>query len=211
MKHSYIIIVLLLLFTGLNGCINDKYVDSGLSDGRFNGSLLEYMDAHSYDWSYTAAMVRHAGLENLFSGNDPDHKEITFFGPTNHTIRRYLLKNGYETVSDLPAEWCAKVLKACIVDGKIYRNDFVEGEPASGGNPVGDGGNYYTTLAGTRLWCYKKTAPYNGVEGIGPIVIYVTFLSTGKCLDVASSDIEPNNCVVQALSYYFTLNEFIDE
>ena len=56
------------------------------------------MDAHSYDWSYTAAMVRHAGLENLFSGNDPDHKEITFFGPTNHTIRRYLLKNGYETV-----------------------------------------------------------------------------------------------------------------
>lgn len=45
------------------GCIQDNFWKSGVSNGRFDGSLLEYMDApgHSYDWDSTVLMVRHAG------------------------------------------------------------------------------------------------------------------------------------------------------
>lgn len=109
------------------GCIQDNFWKSGVSNGRFDGSLLEYMDApgHSYDWDSTVLMVRHAGeaMVRLFEGNDPDYPEITFFGPTNHSIRRYMLENDIERVEDMDPAWCAEVLKRHIVKGKIYRAD----------------------------------------------------------------------------------------
>ena len=80
----------------LTSCTKNNFIRSGISIGRFDGSLLEYMEhpGHSYDWDSTALMVRQAGEEmvRLFEGQDPNHPEITFFGPTNHSIRRYMLE-----------------------------------------------------------------------------------------------------------------------
>lgn len=108
----------------LSSCTKNEFIKSGIAKGRFDGSLLEYMEAsgHSYDWDSTALMVRHAGedMVRLFSGQDPEYSEITFFGPTNHSIRRYMLENKIERVSDMDPAWCRQILLRHICAGKIY-------------------------------------------------------------------------------------------
>ena len=102
-------ICFMVLFGGLlfTACTKDNFIHTGTSKGRFEGSLMEYMEAHPYDWSYMVEFVRHSGedMVQLFEGKDPEHKEITFLGITNHSIRRYLLTEG-KTIADLDPEWC---------------------------------------------------------------------------------------------------------
>ena len=197
------------------GCIQDNFWKSGVSNGRFDGSLLEYMDApgHSYDWDSTVLMVRHAGeaMVRLFEGNDPDYPEITFFGPTNHSIRRYMLENDIERVEDMDPAWCAEVLKRHIVKGKIYRADVPAGKPATSGAATGEGGKDYTAIAGNRIHLYSFTEQFNGVEGLGETTVYISSLDSDFGVrnfeNLASIDIEPDNCVVHSLRYDFTLGD----
>ncbi len=206
-KVMYIIIAASLLAVG---CTKNNFIDTGVSDGRHEGkSLLEYMEAHSYDWDSTVMMVRHAGVEimQLFEGKDEAHPEITFFGLTNHSIRRYLLTNNIKRVSDLDPAWCRSVLLKHVVDGKIYRKDIPAGKPGDYGTR-GTGGEGLKNLAGEDVWTYVFVEEKQGVVDNAPKAIYVNFLKAGKGnFRVASGDIEPDNCVVHALEYKFTLGD----
>ena len=206
-KVMYIIIAASLLAVG---CTKNNFIDTGVSDGRHEGkSLLEYMEAHSYDWDSTVMMVRHAGVEimQLFEGKDEAHPEITFFGLTNHSIRRYLLTNNIKRVSDLDPAWCRSVLLKHVVDGKIYRKDIPAGKPVDHGTR-GTGGKGLKNLAGEDVWTYVFVEEKQGVVDNAPKAIYVNFLKAGKGnFRVASGDIEPDNCVVHALEYKFTLGD----
>lgn len=213
MKQVKKMLVVLFLVLCATGCIKDNFWYSGVSDGKFDGSLLEYLEAHSYDWDSTALMVHRAGAEmvRIFEGQDPDLKEITFFGLTNHSIRRYMLENGIKRVADMDPAWCAGVLKRHIVKGKIYRNDVPVGKANTEGAAVGAGGINYTALAGNEIHAYSYKAPYNDVAEMGAITVYLTSLDSSfgaKDLgDLASTNIEPNNCVVHSLQYSFTLGD----
>ncbi|WP_051082756.1 hypothetical protein [Butyricimonas synergistica] len=206
-RIMYIIIVASLFAVG---CTKDNFIDTGVSNGRHEGkSLLEYMEAHPYDWSFTVEMVRHAGEEmvRLFEGKDEAHLEITFFGLANHSIRRYLLTNNIKSVSDLDPAWCRSVLLKHVVDGKIYRRDIPEGKPGDYGTR-GSGGKSQKNLAGEDVWTYVFVEEKEGVVDNAPRSIYVNFLKSGKGnFRVASGDIEPDNCVVHALEYKFTLGD----
>lgn len=65
------------------GCTKDNYIDTGISNGRYHGNLMQYMASNSYDWDSTILLVRHAGEEmvRLFEGKDPAHKELRFSVP----------------------------------------------------------------------------------------------------------------------------------
>lgn len=113
MKHIFIVaLVGFVVATG--ACTKDNFVKTGLHNGRFDGSLLEYLKAsgHSYDWDSTARLVEQAGpqMVRLFEGKDPEHPEITFLGPTNHSIRRYMLFEGYERIADMDPGECEMLL-----------------------------------------------------------------------------------------------------
>ena len=43
------------------GCTKDNYIDTGISNGRYHGNLMQYMGSNSYDWDSTILLVRHAG------------------------------------------------------------------------------------------------------------------------------------------------------
>ena len=43
------------------GCTKDNYIDTGISNGRYHGNLMQYMASNSYDWDSTILLVRHAG------------------------------------------------------------------------------------------------------------------------------------------------------
>ena len=208
-KVIYTIIVATLLLT--TGCTKDNYIDTGICNGRFDGNLMEYMEANPYDWSMTVEMVRHAGddMVRLFEGKDPNHKEITFFGPTNHSIRRYLLMKKKTRVSELDAEWCRDILLQFIVDGKIYRKDIPAGIGGSYGT-VGTGGTeLLTTLGKTQIWLYVDVDEANGIVLYASRPVFITFLKSKRCFAIGSADIEPDNCVVDALEYKFTLDDAI--
>lgn len=205
--HALMIIISLALCAG--GCIKNNYWDSGISNGRFDGSLLEYLEAsgHSYDWDSVALIVHRAGprMEQLFEGKDPEHPEITFFGPTNLSIKRYMIENKINRIEDMPVAWCEELLLRHIVDGKIYRDDVPTGKPATGGVAVGTGGITYTTLAGTHYWMYSYTADFNNVDGMGATTLYMTPTDKNKPIPIATTNIEPDHCVVHSLGYLYTL------
>ena len=201
----YVMVGVLLL---LASCTKDNFINTGVSNGRFDGNILEYMSAHSYDWDSTLVMIYHAGVDmvKLFEGNDEEHSVITFFGLTNHSIRRYLLEQGFKQVSDLDAEWCKSILLQHVVDGKIYRKDIPEGYPGDYGL-AGTGGCYVTTLAGNQLWVYVDIQENGAIVENAARPIFVNFIKTGLTFEVASGDIEPDDAVIHALQYDFTLGD----
>ena len=152
-------IAIIVLLCGLGACTKNNFIDTGICNGRFDGSLLEYLEApaNSYNWDSTALMVYRAGddVVRLFEGQDPDHPEITFLGITNHSIRRYLLERGLSQVADLTPEFCKKVLLCHVLDGKLWRDSIPLGEDGQGGNLI-KGGAYYTTLGGPGWPRYQK-------------------------------------------------------
>ena len=204
MKNIFVL-ALMVGVCSLTGCTKDNFIKSGISNGRFHGSLLEYMEApgHSYDWDSTALMVRHAGEEmvRLFEGNDADYPEITFFGPTNHSIRRYMLRDKIKRVSDLDPEWCRELLLKHIVKGKIYCADVTAGKSD------GTGGDFLETAAGSQIWVYTFQESYSGIENLGAKSLYLKSPVLDILLEIASTDIEPDHCVVHSLGYAYTLGE----
>ncbi len=206
MKKIIYILWIICLFGTSGACTKDNFVSTGNSIGRFDGNLMEYMEAHPYDWSLMVEFVHHAGedMVRLFEGKDPDHGEITFFGITNHSIRRYLLENE-TTIAELDPEWCRGIIKQHIVDGKIYRKNVKYGKPGDY-ETVGSGGEVYTTLAGTQIWVFT-TRPDEGVVQNNARPISVNFVKASRQYEVASGDIEPDHCLVHALEYYFTLGK----
>ena len=213
MKHIFILGFVCLVL-GMGGCVQDNFIKSGLHNGRFDGSLLEYLKApgHSYDWDSTARLVEQAGPEvvRLFEGKDPEHPEITFLGPTNHSIRRYMLDNDIERISDMDPDDCKELLLQCIIDGKIYSNDVPRGKYDEDESMPGEGGKYYPTLSGSTVWLYTHQQTLQGIPDVGAISMGVYSQSAFRDFPIASSNIEPNNCVVHSLSYNFTLGDFAE-
>ena len=207
MKKAYLIIVTALLLLSI-GCTKDNFISTGNSKGRFDGSTLEYLEAHHYDWDSTAIMIRHAGedMVKLFEGKDEKHPEITFFGMTNHSIRRYLLQNDIKQVRDLDAEWCKSILLQHVVDGKHFRTDFPIGEPGDFGS-IGTGGITFPTLGGTELWVRTWVDEKGGIVENGARPIFVYFKKVTREFDISSGDMEQDNGVVHALEYWFTLGQ----
>ncbi|WP_018338178.1 fasciclin domain-containing protein [Butyricimonas synergistica] len=215
MKRNFYTLIAMLTCVGLvMGCTKDNFIATGVSDGRHDCSLLEYMMKHSYDWDSTVVMVRHAELTSLFENNELDghkYEGLTFFGPTNHSIRRYLMEQKKAQVTDLDPNMCRTLLLRCMIGKKYYMDDFKAGEHTTGYVIVGEGGDRYTTLAGTECWIYTVAANYNGVPYMGAKSIYIKMLDVinQNKMEIASGNIEPNGCVVHALEYKFTIDDWL--
>ena len=143
-------------------------------------------------------------IVRLFEGKDPEHKEITFFGITNHSIRRHLLESGYQRVADLDPEWCREMLLRHVIDGKLYRKDIPYGEPTLYGTP-GTGGSYFDYLGRYANMVFIMKQEKNGVVEHAAKPIYISFMNSQPIFAIASGDIEPDNCLVHALEYNFAL------
>ena len=192
-------VILLVIMTS---CTKDEFTKTGISNGRFDGNMLEYMRAHSYDWDSTVLMVEQAGLQSIFEGSE----KITFLGPTNHSIRRYMLQNGFKRVRDMDAGFCRTTLLRHILKGKIMREGFPRGKNIQG-KIIGEGGEVYTMMGGNEIWAFTFKEEYNGVAEMGAVILHVTSIESAWRISVASCDIEPDNGVVHALGYDFTLGE----
>lgn len=93
-KVIYIIGVVLLTMASI-GCTDYNLVDTGEANGNHQTTMWEYFKGDSYNWDSLVVMADYAGLKPIFDGTSKYGKQITFFGITNHSIRRYLLQNSY--------------------------------------------------------------------------------------------------------------------
>ncbi len=207
-KLNYIYLGIVILFLGIS-CTDDNLVDTGKANGNHQTTMWEYFKTDAYNWSFLMEMAEHAGLKDIFEGTSSYGKNITFLGITNHSVRRYLLQNGYEKVTDIPKEDCKTFILSSILDKKIMLEEFVKGKASS--DPlkiIGTGGKMYKTLSGKELWIYTFQEEYNGVPNTGPVKIYIVSPTVGTTTKVASSNILTQTGVVHSLSYNFTLGDF---
>lgn len=82
------IVLLGLLVSSFVGCTKYNAVDTGLAQKKFPGNMYEYLHSDSYNWDSLLMFIDYLGLEEYFTGKKAGYEEITFFGPTNHSIRR---------------------------------------------------------------------------------------------------------------------------
>ena len=183
-----------------------NYVDTGLVNGRFDGTMYEYFHSNHYDWDSTLVLIEMAGLRDLFDGKDPEFKQVTFLGPTNHSIRRWMKEKKITSLRTLESEKCRAIILRHVIKGKYMRDDIPAGKQENS-QQVGEGGQLFTSAGGANLWLYTFKEEYQGVAGTGSLNIYMYSVDKKVNIDIASSNIEPDNGVVHSLSYAYTLEE----
>ncbi|MGP1524182.1 fasciclin [Prevotella multiformis] len=206
-----IYIAMVCLTAGLfASCTQYNFDDTGLANGKHETTMWDYFKGDKYNWELLCEMAERAGLVPLFQGTSRYGKDFTFFGPTSHSIRRYLLDNGMETVADMPVADCRTFILNCVLPGRrVMLDDFKEGVKSSDpSTPIGKGGEQVQMASGKRLWIYTFREAYNNVPGKGPLRIHLVSPATTQTTDVASCNIETLTGVVHSLDYNFKLTDF---
>lgn len=209
MKNISIYIVTLIMATLSVSCTKFDVVDTGVADGNHDLVMWDYFKTNPYDWDSVMVMIDHAGLKSIFDGTSEHGKDLTFFGITNHSIRRYLLEKEIPSVKDIPVEECRDIITSSLIKGRFLLDDFIEGAPSKDPEQlIGTGGKMYTTLSGKQLWIYTIRDPFGGVPKSGPKTIQIVALETQRRFRVVSTDIRTLSGVVQALDYTgFTIKD----
>ena len=191
-------------------CTKYNAIDTGIANPHFDGDMYEYLESSSYNWDSIRVMVDRAGMENYFRT-----ETFTFLGPTNHTIRRWLLANGGGVanpckISDLTVENCQEFVKMHIIEGKKLLRDDVQRGAVNGAIPTG--GRFERTLSGKEFFMWTYQEAYQGIQGVGAVHMKVqegnsaASTVTKTAVWVQSGDIQPRNGVVQALTDSYVPN-----
>ncbi|MFR4036569.1 MAG: fasciclin domain-containing protein [Butyricimonas faecalis] len=210
---KYIVIVV-VLFTFGSCETNYGTINTGLANGKFDGSMYEYFQANHYDWDSLVLMIDRAGLKDVFTGERAGYEEITFFGPTNHTIRLWMykseqrwdselqqmvvIKKAYNRVDEIPVEDCRRLVMEHVVKGIYMRDDIPEGTLAESGDR--EGGMTLTGVEGNSFWIFSFRGMYQGIAGQGAVSLKL-ISEIGQEIKVASSNLESDNGVVHSLHY----------
>lgn len=209
METMFKILISFLLVGVLSSCETKQDVwDTGTCSPYHDCSIMEYLRGDKYNWELTVAMIERAGLTDLFEGNDPDYKEITFFAPPSYSVLRYLWDNDMEVVSELTPEFCREMLLKHIVKGKMLKSAIAYRDPDYDiTDSKQEGGTELMCVGGNRLKAYVDKSPYGGVPDVGPEVMYLYSFSAYEHVPLATPDIQPLNGVVHALNYNYILGK----
>lgn len=209
----------------LSSCTKYNLIETGLANGVHDTTMDVYFSGDPDNWSDTQKLIRKAGLESYFTSQGTGNQGITFLGVTNLSIERYVLKQQAEenenalssgrtaqtiTLDNISQADARKMLANCIIPQRIMLKDVPRGKlTTTDGVTEVTGGMSVTTLGGTEMKLYTFQEDFQGVPNAGPVSLYVYSVATQKNVKIASSDIQTQSGVVQALPYgAFTLGDF---
>lgn len=186
----------------LASCEKDYQHDTRLADGYHNCSMMDYLRSDHNNWDSIVVAIEYAGLTDIFEGTNSDYKEITFFGPTNMSIRKFFLEQTeeiYQSIREIPVELVRNMILAYLVEGKKMKESFdyeIKGTLT--------GGTEVYSLNNVKLRVYRTQSEFNGIPDIGAEGLKIHAEVSGQMASIASADIETNNGVVHSLSNRFT-------
>ena len=217
----------------LSACTKYNFVETGLAQREYPGSMWAYFESHPYDWSMLVRLSKRIGLQSAFEGTSTYGQKITCFGITNHSWRRYLLKQYAEEITnnggdgeaeaqkltedqvlELLDQLDATMAKEFILNGVIPSEalpleDFTSGRASTdSNNPIGTGGKTYTMASGKQLWIYSFRTAFNNVPNTGPVQLFLVSASTQVTSFVASHNIRTTTGIVHSLQYNFSPAHF---
>ena len=206
-----------LLIATFVGCTKYNEIDTGIAQKKYPGNMYEYFHSDSYNWDSLLLFIEYTGLKEYFTGEKPGYEEITFFGPTNHSIRRAIWgkrkwgPNGWEYehysvkefIDDKGVDYCRDLILKHVVKGKYEVKDIPRGTGSDA-----QSGIVFTSAAGSTFRVFSFREAFEKTPEAGAVVLYIkggTTMTTD--IDVASTDIESTNGIVHSLAYAFTLGE----
>jgi hypothetical protein len=236
MNFKLKIFTILAVVITLSSC-KKYYLDSGVHEAKYNGTMLQYMASKKPVFDTTLMVIKLAGMENMLSD---DSKPVTFFAPLGGSIARSIirlnreLKNkGKDTVSQLSQistdVWRAN-LSMYILDGKYLLKDFPQRDTANyaafpgqgyssiGGRIMNIGVIFNDAVIKDSKGVITSTVPYAGYRQL--FCAYIPDLANPLIslvnAPVASSDIQPTNGVIHVLTkqthnFGFNTDTFIDQ
>ncbi|AUP80177.1 fasciclin domain-containing protein [Flavivirga eckloniae] len=206
-----ILIILSLVFAIVSCETEDNFIDTGISNGTFDGNMMEYFASDPYNWELTQAIIIRGGLENMFNGSDSNFADITFFGPTSHSIRRWMLGGEsfnpilYNNVSEIPVDVCRDMILMHVINERLMKEDIPGINPTIQVlDPEQDGGVELTTEGGNVIFAYTEQGDFGGVPRSGAINLRLHSRDLDQKIPVASPDIVCDNGVIHSLNYTYT-------
>ena len=199
-----IIAVLLVTFWACNTKYN--YIDTGISNGIHDCSMLEYLKSDSYNWDTIVRIIERAELVSLFEKEGAED-QITFLGPTNHSIRNWMYDSAYVNVNSIPVDTCKQMVLRHVVKGRHMMKDIPRGSIGTNESAERKGGIEMTTMGDRNVWFYTISSPLHGVEDAGPLTLYCMSLDFLLGVPLACPDIQTNTGVVISLDYNFYCGE----
>jgi uncharacterized surface protein with fasciclin (FAS1) repeats len=209
MKRLPFIVTLLLLATLLlNACRKDYYVDGGLADPHYNGSIYDYLVNTPYWFDTVSYIIDRAGMKEMLQG-----ETVTFFSPTDDAVKvvmnalnEYRYYNVQDSVhlEDIDPEVWKYFLSMYVLKGKYLAKQFARVDPV---NVYAYPGINYVMNGGYVLNIGLIYQNYNNVEAVGPRILRLTDITydpqnfqNNPSIIVATSDIQPTNGVLHVLN-----------
>lgn len=211
----------LLISSMFGSCKKDEYyTDGGLAQAKFDGSILDYLDAKPREFDSIAAIIRLAGLEEEFR-----NQEFTFFAPRDEDIkeliglaRKNAYQNAYGVNQTLYILGRDTISQLSDVDGDIWRKYLLRymfiGKRKLADYPQIDfnllnvyKGQNYTSFGNTVCNIGVVYNNASGLQYLGYRQLYISYIpdisqpTQWFSIPIASSDIQPTNGVVHVLDY----------
>jgi len=233
-NYKTLLFLLMGILSVLTGC-KKYYIETGLHEAKYNGNIMQYMEAKKPFFDSTLTVIKLAGLADVVS-----NETITFFAPPSGSIYKsvkqlnlYLRVQGKDTVSKLtqikPIVW-KNILSQYIFKGANRLKDYPQRDTLSYLAFPGQG---YTSYGGRIMnigVIFQDAVVYNssGAEisrvayaGYRQLFLaYIPDLSNPQIslvnVPIATSDIQPTNGVLHVLTkqrhnFGFNTGTFIEQ
>ncbi len=192
----------------MTACKKDYYVDGGLANPYYEGSVYQYLVEKPYWFDTITYIIDRAGMKDMLN-----NENVTFFSPTDDAVKtvmnalneyRYINVEDSVHLEDIDPEVWRHFLSMYVLKGTYLAKQFARVDPVNifaypGINYVMDGG--YVLNIGL---IYQN---YNNVEAVGPRIIRLTDITydpqnfqNNPAIVVATSDIQPKNGVLHVLN-----------
>lgn len=214
-----------LLFLAVSGlfwaisCQDKSYLeDGGKAKATYDGTVMEFLESRPDLFRELVEVIRYAGMENTFQS-----EEITFFAPTDWSVRRsmeglnyywYNLqgKDSVSQISQVKPEVWKELLSLYVVPEKYVAKDIPQLDTtAMDAYP----GQAYVSLNGRPMNIGLVYHEANGIKYAGHRQLLYSYVNDFGSQDltnayVATSDIQPRNGVVHVIrltDHFFGFNE----